>query len=173
MNPGEKENWMKEFAEFEQSTSEVPAGLLLNIQTRLFPNPWRVFAKIAGLHMIVGFLSLAICNQFGLNPFNTRHSLADFFMRTAGHNACMIGCGIIFVSLTYLLANIFLTLEELESIRKHEWLQIGILSMGSIAGFHFLGAELVGTFVALWFVGALIGGLLSIEASFRLRRQLV
>lgn len=107
-----------------------------------------------------------------MNPFNTRYSLADFFMKTAGHNVCMVGCGIIFVSLTYILANIFLTLEELESIRKYEWLQIGIPSMVSLAGFYFLGAELVGTFVALWFLGALIGGLPSIEASFRLRRQM-
>lgn len=67
----------------------------------------------------------------------------------------------------------FLNLEELESIQKYEWLQIGILSMGSIAGFYFLGAELVGTFVLRWFVGALIGGLLSIEVSFRLRRQVI
>lgn len=172
MEQKEKENWMKEFSEFEQASSEVPAGLFSSLTAKLFPNPWKVFGKVAGLHVLVGTFSLAICNQFGLNPFNTPYSLADLFMKTAGHSFCMVGCGIVFVSLTYVLANIFLTLEELESIRKYEWLQIGILSMGSLAAFYFLGAELVGTFAGLWLAGALVGGFLAIEGSFRFRKQL-
>lgn len=175
MKQNDKDTWMKEFAEFAStpvSDVAVPPNLFSKIKSRLFPNPWKVFGKVAGIHAIVGSFSLAICNQFGLNPFNTPYSLSDLFMKTGGHSFCMVLCGVIFVSLTYILANLFLTLEELESIRRHEWLQLGVLSLASIVAFYFLGAELVGTFVGLWLVGAIIGGILSIEGSYRFRRQL-
>jgi hypothetical protein len=172
----EKEIWMKEFTEFEKSpdsNAKVPQTLFSKIQARLFPNPWVVFGKVAGLHAVVGFLSLAICNQFGLNPFNTPYSLSDLFMKTAGHSFCMVLCGVVFVSMTYVLANTFLTLEEIESIKRYEWLQLSILSLASLAAFYFLGAELVGTFVGLWLVGALVGGFLSIEGSVWVRQKMI
>jgi hypothetical protein len=176
MNNNEKKNaWMKEYTEFAEEAAEstaVPEGLLKSLQGRLFPNPWKVFGKVAGIHAVVGFLSLGICNQFGLNPFQTQSSLSDFFMKAAGHQFCMFACGVFFVATTYIMANAFLTLEELETLRKKEGLQTGVLALASIAGFYFLGAELVGAFVALWMIGAFVGGWVSIEGSFFFRRQL-
>ena len=167
-----KENEIQEYNEFCNDDSVAPPPHVFTaLKKRLFPNPWLVFGKISVVHGIVGFLSLGICNQFGLNPFNTPYSLSDLFMTTAGHNFCMVACGVLFISLTYLLSNLFLTLEEFDCIRKYEWLQIGVLSLASLASFYFLGAQLVGTFVGLWLLGALIGGFLSIEISFKLRHQ--
>ena len=173
MNSKEHEEWTREFNEFcdESSNVEAPSHLFNSIRAKLFPNPWKVFSKITIIHGIVGFLSLGICNQFGLNPFNTAYSLSDLFMKTAGHNFCMLACGILFISTTYLFSNIFLTFEEFESIRKYEWLQLGVLSLASLASFYFFGAELVGTFVGLWLLGAVLGGFLSIEISFKIRQQ--
>ncbi|MCK6597666.1 MAG: hypothetical protein L6Q37_04820 [Bdellovibrionaceae bacterium] len=176
MNKKEHDEWIKEFNEFCDDSSSnivVPSHLFEKIRNELFPNPWKVFSKIAIIHGVVGFLSLGICNQFGLNPFNTIYSLSDYFMKTAGHNFCMLACGVLFISTTYLFSNIFLTLEEVESVRKYEWLQLGVLSLASLASFYFFGAELVGTFVGLWLLGAVIGGVLSIELSFKIRQQMV
>lgn len=170
-----KEEWLKEFTEFSNINAEdvqVPSSALVNLKRRLFPNPWIVFGKVTGLHAVVGFFSLAICNQFGLNPFETSQSLTNWFMKVAGHNLCMLLCGVFFMATTYLLANLFLNLEELEAIRRHEWLQSGIMGLVSLAAFYFFGAELVGTFTFLWIIGALIGGYLSIEGSYRCRRTL-
>jgi hypothetical protein len=172
-NDFKKEEWLKEFTEFSNMSSEqaqVPAHSLNQIKARLFPNPWLVFGKVTTLHAIVGFLSLALCNQFGLNPFNTSQSLTDWFMKIAGHSFCMLLCGTFFMTTTYLLANLVLNLEELESIKRYEWLQTGIIGLISLAAFYFFGAELVGSFALLWFIGAFIGGYLSIESSYRLRR---
>lgn len=172
MKQNEKENWMKEFADFEKSSSEVPAGLFSTVQARLFPNPWKVFGKVVGVHAVVGSLSLAVCNQFGLNPFNTQQALTGWFTKIAGHHFCMLLCGTFFMMTTYLLANLVLTLEEMEAVKRYEWLQTGIIGLISLAAFYFFGAELVGTFMFLWLIGALIGGFLSIEGSYRLRRVL-
>jgi hypothetical protein len=169
-----EDNWLKEFTEFSEVRPEsvkVPDSLFQSLQKRLFPNPWKVFAKIVGLYGVVGFFSLALCNQFGLNPFQTNFSLSDYFMKMAGHNVCMVFCGVIFVSLPILFSNLVLNFEELESVRRYEWLQLGVLSFASIGAFYFFGAELVGTFVGLWLLGALIGGFVSVEGSYFMRRQ--
>jgi hypothetical protein len=166
---------MKEYLDFLEvdaepgAGAELPGNFFQNLRARLFPNPWSVFAKVAIIHVTVGFLSLGICNQFGLNPFQRASSLADFFMRTGGHHFCMFACGLFFVASTYLLANFFLTLEEFESVRRYEWLQTGVLSVFSVAAFYFGGAELLGSLVSLWLVGAFVGGVLSVEGSYRLR----
>lgn len=174
MSKSHKE-WLKEFTEFSNINADqahVPPSAFTQIKNRLFPNPWIVFSKVTAIHAVVGFLSLAICNQFGLNPFNTKQSLTDWFMKIAGHNFCMLLCGVFFMATTYILANLFLSLEELESIKRYEWMQTGIIGTASLAAFYFFGAELVGTFVFLWIVGVLIGGFLSIESSYRVRRAL-
>ncbi len=172
---GNKEEWLKEFIEFSEMKADqiqVPESAFAKLKKRIFPNPWMVFSKVTAIHVVIGFLSLAVCNQFGLNPFQTNQSLTNWFMKIAGHNFCMLLCGTFFMATTYLLANLFLNLEELESIKRYEWLQTGIIGLASLAAFYFFGAELVGTVTALWIVGAFIGGYVSIEGSYRFRRSL-
>jgi hypothetical protein len=169
----QKDQWIKEFSEFsslQTDPSQVPTSAFQRIKARLFPNPWVVFGKILALHALVGFCSLSICNQFGLNPFQTSQTLTDWFMSVAGHHVCMIFCGTFFMASTYALANLFLSLEELESIKRFEWLQSAVIAVASLAAFYFFGAQLFASFAALWLLGALIGGLFSIEGSYRLRR---
>ena len=168
-----KDQWLKDFTEFsriDQRAVDIPSSLLERVRRRIFPNPWIVFTKVLGLHLAVGFLSLAICNQFGLNPFNTEQSLTAWFMKIGDHNFCMMACGLFFMATTYLLSNFFLSLEELESVRHHEWLQLALVVLISLCAFYFFGGQLVATFVGLWVIGAVIGGYLSIEGSYHFRR---
>jgi hypothetical protein len=166
-----KKDWLKEFTDFSNANSQQVPSLIFNeLKRRLFPNPWVVFGKVTAIHFVVGLLSLAICNQFGLNPFHTNQSLTNWFMKLGGHHVCMFLCGTFFMATTYLLANFFLSLEELEAVRRHEWLQTSVIGLISLAAFYFFGAEMVMAFVALWIAGAFLGGLLSIEGSYRLRR---
>lgn len=170
MKKNDFENWMQEFSDFSMS-ADVPSNLLVNIKKVIFPNPWRVFFKVAGTHAVVGFFSLSFCNQFGLNPFNSQFTLTDLFMEFGGHNFCMLACGLLFASMTYLVSNAFLAIEELESIKRYEWLQLAILLVGSLAAFYYFGAALGGTVVLFWLLGAFLGGALSLGLSLRLRRS--
>ncbi|MBK9324256.1 MAG: hypothetical protein IPM97_15135 [Bdellovibrionaceae bacterium] len=174
MQSDDKKTWLKEYTEFAESDSgnvTVPPSLFENLRKRIFPNPWKVFAKMFAIHGVVGFLSLGICNQFGLNPFQTEYSLMNWFMKIAGHSFCMVFCGVLFMATSFLLANFFLSLEELESIKRHQWLQTSVIGLTSLAAFYFFGAELVATFAGLWILGALLGGFFAIEGSYRLRRS--
>jgi hypothetical protein len=176
MNNEQKNEWLTELTEFSKVKVDfvaVPPALQVSLRKRLFPNPGLVFSKVLAVHALVGYFSLAICDQFGLNPFQTQQTLTLWFMKIAGHNFCMLLCGTFFMMTTYILSNLVLSLEEIEAIKRHEWLQTGIMGLISLTAFYFFGAELVGAFVLMWILGAFIGGYFSIELSFRLRRVFV
>jgi hypothetical protein len=172
----DKKTWQSEFKEFlsiDPAGIEVSPSLFTKIKNRLFPNPWVVFGKVTLVHIFFGILSLSVCNQFGLNPFDTSFSLSSWFMKIGGHPFCMSLCGVVFMGSTYVFSNLFLTLEELESVKRQKWLQSGVFSLVSLAAFYFFGAQLVATVTILWLLGALMGGVLSVELSYRLRQSLV
>ena len=112
MNPRitEKE-WLEDFKDFvtakEVAVPEDVSKRILNyIHRDLNPSSWLVFLKLLGIHSIVGTLSLAMCDQFGMNPFNTSFSLSQYFMRF-GYSFCMVLCGGLFLGLTGIFSQIF------------------------------------------------------------------
>lgn len=168
-----KKNWLTEFKEFLEIDAmryNAPKTFFTKIKSRLFPNPWIVFGKITLVHAVFGLLSLSVCSQFGLNPFITIFSLSDWLLKVGGQAFCMHLCGIFFMVSTYTFSNLFLTFEQLQSVKRHKWLQTGVFGLASLAVFYFFGATLVVTFTILWLSGVLIGGVLSVELSYRLRR---
>lgn len=167
------EKWLKDYADFLGSNADAPISISdkikRNIHVLLNPNPWNIFAKLLGIHVIIGFLSLSICHQFGLNPFNTNRSLADWFMNVGGHNVCMVMCGLLFVSLSIFSAGVFLSIEEVKALRKTEAIQLLGLGIISLIVFLIFGAELTIGFAGLWLLGSFIGGVASTEVIFRLK----
>lgn len=174
MKPNDPKEWMNDYSEFLNAEetrvpSELSERILGNIHSLLNPSAWNVFAKLFGIHLIVGFLSLSICHQFGVNPFGTTHSLSDWFMEMWGHSACMIGCGVLFVGLTLLAAGYFLTVEEVRALRRTEFLQILSLGVVSLAIFAAFGAELALALAGLWLLGGLVGGFVATEVVWKLK----
>lgn len=170
MKLNEKE-WLEEFREFVQAEGapvprQVSENILNRVRSDLNPSAWMVFAKLLGVHGIVGTLSLAICSQFGLNPFHTNFSLSEYFMKF-GHSTCMVLCGVLFIGLTVFLGRLLLRREELLVLSRNAPLQIFGLSVLSLAAFIGFGAEIVLGIGVLWFVGAMIGGLVATKAVVR------
>lgn len=173
MNKNQNE-WLQDYQDFinatdEQVPSEVNNNVLLKIHRLINPNAWLVFLKLLGIHVVTGFLSLSVCHQFGLNPFNTEKSLADWFMQVGGHHFCMLGCGITFVSVSILSAGYFLTTEETRALKANDLLQnlsLGLISLGIFAAF---GAELAIGVAGLWLLGSLVGGLVAMAAVFKIK----
>lgn len=167
-------DWLKDYQEFFTSETSVPMeiteGVFLKIENLLNPSAWTVFIKLLGIHLVTGFLSLSVCHQFGLNPFNTERSLADWFMTVGGHHFCMLGCGILFVGVGIMSAGYFLTVEEIRSLKRTEFLQnlsLGLISLGLFAAF---GAEMILSIAGLWLLGGLLGGIFATEVLFRLKK---
>ncbi|MGE4130541.1 MAG: hypothetical protein AB7F86_02840 [Bdellovibrionales bacterium] len=163
----EKE-WLEDFKEFVQSDGapvpkEVSENILSRVRADLNPSPWMVFAKLLGIHLVLGTLSLAICSQFGLNPFHTDFSLSKYFMML-GHSTCMVLCGVLFIGLTIILGRLFLQREELLVLSRNAPLQVFGLSVLSMAAFIGFGAEVVFGIGILWFLGAMLGGVVAAKA---------
>lgn len=157
----EKE-WAKDFKDFVENEAPIPESVSRNILNKINkavnPSPWAVFAKLLGIHSIIGTLSLSICSQFGMSLFNSDISLSDYFMKV-GHSTCMVLCGFLFISLSVLAAWTLLSREEFLVIRKNAFIQIFSLSLLSLIAFIGFGAEIFFGIGALWTIGAMIGGL--------------
>jgi len=175
VNQSKDNEWLQDYEEFINSDgAEVPKEIkdrvFNKIQKLINPNAMIVFLKILGIHIGVGFLSLSVCHQFGMNPFNTEKSLADLMMSVAGHHFCMFGCGVLFVSLSLFAAGYFLTMEEINALKRTEFLQtlvLGLISLGLFAAF---GAELAVGIAGIWLLGGLIGGFAATEVVWRLKQ---
>jgi hypothetical protein len=161
------------FLKFENVAvpKELSARVFSAMKDLLNPSGWAVFFKILGIHITVGFLSLSICHQFGMNPFATNISLDSWFMSMWGHGTCMVACGILFVGLSFLSAGYFLSIEEVRALRRTEFIQTFTLGIVSLMMFAAFGAELALTFAGLWLLGGLIGGFVATEAVWFLRRR--
>ncbi len=175
MKTNDPKEWMKEYSEFLNAEEvrvprELNQKVLGNIQSLLNPSAWMVFAKLLGIHLVIGSLSLSVCHQFGMNPFKTEASLADWVMAQWGHGACMIFCGVLFITLSFLTAGYFLTIEEVKALKRTEFIQSLALGIVSLLIFSFFGAELALTFAGLWLLGVLVGGFVATEAVWKLKR---
>lgn len=175
MSSNENNKWLSEYeaflkAEEARIPSEISERVFSRMQELINPSAWLVFAKIFGIHVAVGFLSLGICHQFNMNPFGTERSLADWFMAMGGHSVCMILCGGLFLSISVLVAGYFLSIEEVNALKRTEFIQTLSLGVLSLILFAVFGAELAVTFAGLWLLGALIGGFLATEAIWKLKR---
>ncbi len=163
-NDFKEKEWLNEFNNFmECEGAKPPISLSNKILTKtkklVNPSPWLVFLKLTGVHSVFGTLSLMMCNQFGLNPFNTHLSLSEYFM-TFGHSVCMTLCGVIFVSFSLLAAWMILTRDEFYIVKKNYFIQIFSLSLLSLATFVALGAHISLSIAILWTLGAVVGGAL-------------
>lgn len=171
----QNQEWLKDYSEFinaEEAVvpTDVSNAVMFKVRKLLYPSVMMVFSKILGIHVITGFLSLAVCNQFGLNPFNTSRSLSDVFMNMGGHGFCMFACGTLFISVSIFFAGFFLTIEETKALRKTEFLQTLALGLISIGLFMAVGAQVVLTFGGLWLLGGLIGGFAATEILWQVKR---
>lgn len=166
----EKE-WLEDFKDFVSSEgTPVPTDLsekiLKRIRADLNPSAWTVFLKLLGIHSVGGTLSLAVCDQFGLNPFKTDFSLSEYFMKF-GHSTCMILCGVLFIGVTIGLCRMVLSPDEFRVLAKNAPLQVFGLSVLSLVAFIAFGAEIVLSIGVLWFIGAMIGGVTAAKTFVR------
>lgn len=166
-------NWESEFKQFlEADTNPVPAALSENVlaavKTQLHPTFWQVLAKLAVIQAVAGAASLAFCPQFGIS-FTGNHGLMHYLMQY-GENVCMVGCGALFTGLSLLVASLALRPEEVRTLRKHRLLQVTTIAALSLAAFACSGAEIIAGYGLVWTLGAIVGGLATLELGWSVRR---
>ena len=164
--------WANEFQFFlsvekRDPPEPISSRIIKSVQSDLDPPQWIVFAKVALIHLVVGFLVLLICPQFGIGLFEGM-GLTALFMHF-GDLVCSIACGALFLGTTMFVSGLVLKPEEIRAIRKREFVQIVLLSTLSIFAFILLGASVAATLGIAWVIGSVFGGYTSLELGRRFR----
>lgn len=164
--------WANEFLAFLSAENREPpepisSRVVKRVQSDLNPPQWIVFAKIALIHLVVGFLVLLICPQFGIGLFEGM-GLTALFMHF-GELICSVACGALFLGTSMFVSSLVLKPEEIRAIRKREFVQLVLLSTLSIFAFISLGASVAATLGIAWVIGSVFGGYTSLELGRRFR----
>ncbi len=167
---------LNEFDEFQNTDSLAPpAGvsgqIFLKVRTDLNPRAGAVFLKLAGIHAVVGGITLLFCPQFNVNPLFGGIGLMSLFMRY-GERVCMMGCGSVFMGGSLLVASLVLRPEEVRVIRRTEVLQMGLLALLSVGAFICADSSVIGGLALFWVLGSIFGGLGTFELGWAVRRRL-
>lgn len=170
-----EENWNAEFQEFlelrpEKMPTDRSSAIHQWVKRDIQPAKTLIFLKILILHSVTGTLSLAMCNQFGMNPFKTSFSLMKYFHHF-GDSGCMIFCGMLFVGISAFWCSWILRPDELRVLKQSAIFQTIGLGLVSLLVFTLVGTPVMQGMFAFWLVGGIIGGGLSIETVYRLRHH--
>jgi len=164
--------WVQAFDEFVSSEAITPPRqlsdqILGRVAAELNPSPWKIFAKLAFVHLIAGTATLLFCPQFGLQLAGGNELMG--YLMHFGEKVCMLGCGAEFVVGTALVASIVLRPEEVRTIRKTELLQFAAIGLLSLGAFVCFGTGVVLSFALFWLLGSVIGGIASFEFAWAVR----
>ncbi len=175
MGRNDKHSWEAEFREFADSEAiavpeAVSAQLFETVHEELNPKALSVFTKVVLFQAIVGFVSLLFCPQFGIS-LTSSLGIMPYLMKF-GESVCMLGCGALFAGLSLMAASLFLRPEEVRALKQHEVLHLVSLATLSLGAFLCLGGEVVFTLGLVWLFGAVLGGVVSLETGWALRRVL-
>jgi len=170
-NTIDPKEWADEFKSFVETPTVAPPthlqeAIFSEVHRDLNPGLWLVLAKLGSIHLVVGNLSLLMCSQFGMGH-------GDLMMRSFmsyGMNACMAACGALFLGLTTLVAGVVLTSYDLKTIRRTAYAPVWLLGAFSLLVFWNFGADIVVTWTAAWFVGAVIAGIFFTESSIAIKK---
>jgi hypothetical protein len=168
---------MNEFEAFQAAPDVAPPRALSEaIQARvgreLNPRSVQVFLKLAGVHGVTTLATLAACPQFGIRSFGEGMGLMHYFM-ALGTYPCMVACGSFFLGSSLLVAALVLRPEEVRQLRQNRLLQMATLALLSMGAFLMLDARIGLGIAASWVLGAIAGGLASLEAAWHARRRVL
>ncbi|MGE4234095.1 MAG: hypothetical protein AB7F43_12275 [Bacteriovoracia bacterium] len=167
--------WLKDFKDFVSSApvnppKEISDRIFKTVHEDLHPPFWKVFSKLALIHLVVGSIVLLFCPQFGISLFGGM-GLMSLFMRF-GEQACMAACGAVFTGASALTASLILRPQEIGIIRKTRSLQISGLAMLSMGVFICAGADVIASLALFWTAGAVLGGIGFFELGWILRSRM-
>lgn len=176
MEKNNKRSWERDFSEFlgakpceaPESTSQ---NVFSQIHDELNPSAFRVFAKVSVIQVVVGFVTLLFCPQFGVS-ITSSHGLMPYLMEF-GDSVCMLGCGAVFTSLSLFTASLLLRPEEVRAIKQNQVLLLASLSTLSLGVLIFFGGEVVFAMGLAWLLGSIVGSALTLEAGWALRKSIV
>lgn len=169
----DNKTWLNEFSEFiavdaGSAPRELGTQIRSLVSNDLNPSPWKVFSKASLVQVIVGFVVLLFCPQFGLSLTGV-HGIMHLLMQY-GEGVCMFGCGALFVGSSLFVSSLVLKTDEVRILRRNRVLQTALLSLLTVGAFLCLGGEVIGLVTLAWLSGSILGGIGTLELGWATRR---
>lgn len=177
MIKNKSQEFEKEFSEFlshdvaPTTSAAFAQNMLDQIHTQMNPPTLNVFAKLSFVQLLAGFVTLLFCPQFGIE-LTSSMGLMPYLMKY-GEAACMLGCGAFFTGTSLFATSLLLRTEEIRVLKQNQNLQLLMLSGLSLGVLICFGAEVIASLGLIWIFGSLIGGILSLELGWKLRKTFV
>lgn len=173
MKSGKQPSWEDDFRTFleagpEQAPRALSESIVGTVESDLQPSFWKVLLKIAGIQAAAGAVSLLFCPQFGVS-FTSSNGLMPYLMRF-GLGVCMLGCGAFFTGLSLLIASWLLRPEEVRALRERRLFQLTVVAALSLGAFICSGAEVLASLALAWALGAIVGGMATLELGWSFRK---
>lgn len=160
-----------EYAEFRSAHASVPApsALLERVHRDLNPSLTHLLTKISLIHIVSALVTLSVCPQFGFRLIGEGHGLMHYFM-ALGSAGCPLACGVFFLGTSFSLSAFVMNRDELRKLRESRLLILTVLVLASLGFFKVMDGEFFLEFSLFWIVGAFLGGWLTLEGVWRVRR---
>ena len=175
MKKHNKRGWEREFTDYlavepVDVPDPVSEQLLGRIHSELNPSALTVFTKAVFIQLVVGFVTLLFCPQFGVS-LTSSYGLMPYLMKY-GESACMLGCGALFTSFSFFIASFALKPEEVRALKQHEVLHLISVAILFLFALIYFGGDVALTLGLVWMLGAVVGGALTLETGWALRQSL-
>lgn len=165
--------WEKEFTDFLNTEpvsvpDSITDKIMTTIHAEMNPSAFKVFSKISVVHLIIGFVTLLFCPQFGIS-LTSLAGLTHYLM-PLGHEFCTFVCGAVFVGTSLFVAGFYLKREEVLALKENLLLHNLSLASLSIGFFIALDGNVIFTMGLLWLAGAYLAGVIAVDAGWFIRR---
>lgn len=169
--------FQSDFNDFAGENSSTPSSTLDNVildkvKHELEPSHIIVFAKILGIQVFVGLITMLFCPQFSLSLTNN-YDLFHYLHHNFGAQVCSAICGAIFIGSGAIFATHLLNYNEVLKIKKSKILYYLSLTSVILAGFIFISSDVYFNLAVFWFAGAVLAGAGLLELNLHIKRRII
>jgi hypothetical protein len=112
------------------------------------------------VHAIAGLLVLTICPQFNIQIIKNFSGLQHVFM-VFGSHVCLFLCGAFFLAVSVGLSALFLTPTAQKYLYAIRYYHISGLAVTTLLLFSFASRVSLNLHTLMWFMGAVVSGIMS------------
>ncbi len=164
---------LKGFCDFVESEPLTPStktelGIMQKVAADLCPLQWLVFGKLFVVEAVAGVATLFVCPQFGLG-FGGHNELLHALHETASPFMFYLICGLIFVVVGAAIGGVFLSRDEIRTIKKSKYAYYPVYAFTVYFIFAQFGGEVLIISLMPWVIGSVLGNAFGFGLASRIR----
>ncbi|MFT7184698.1 MAG: hypothetical protein ACI84K_000064 [Pseudohongiellaceae bacterium] len=168
-----KNNTLNEFCDFVEAEPMSPSAkteshIMNMVQKDLCPPKPLVFGKFLFIEVFTGVITLFMCPQFGLG-FGGHNEFLHSLHETFDPFTFYVICGFLFVIAGSVLSGLFLSHDEIRSIKNSKYAYYPVYALITYFMFFLLSVEILILSAIPWILGSIMGNALGFGLASKAR----